>query len=105
MPHFLAALDGDRSTEFQYILEALYFLHSLVDEAESLKEEAQFTAIVATITRHLEAFLSSGKRPISTQRHFELAVLSIILALRDKDMGLCMTAIQNLQHEQIAVVK
>ena len=36
LPHFLQALDGDKSNEFQYILEGLYFLHSLVDEAESL---------------------------------------------------------------------
>ena len=49
---------ADRSTDFQYVLEALYFLHSLVDEAESLNEEAQFTAIVQTVARHLEVFLS-----------------------------------------------
>ena len=66
LPHFLAALDADRSTDFQYVLEALYFLHSLVDEAESLREETQFTAIVQTITRHLEVFLWSGRRPVST---------------------------------------
>ena len=90
------AMDADRSTEFTYILEALYFLHSLVDESDSLDEEIQFTAIVQTIARHLEVFMKSTKKQSSSQRHFELAVLSIILALRDKDMGLCMTAIMSL---------
>ena len=46
LPHFLQAFDSDRSNDFQYILEGLYFLHSLVDEAESLNEEPQFNAIV-----------------------------------------------------------
>ena len=40
LPHFLAAFDRDRSNDFQYILEGLYFMHSLVDEATSLNEEA-----------------------------------------------------------------
>ena len=40
------AMDADRSTEFAYVLEALYFLHSLVDESDSLDEEIQYTAIV-----------------------------------------------------------
>ena len=66
LPHFLAAFDVERSADFQYILEGLYFLHSLVDEAESLNEEAQFIAIVHTVAVHLESFLSSGKRPLST---------------------------------------
>ena len=40
LPHFLAAFDADKSNDSQYILEGLYFLHSLVDEATSLNEEA-----------------------------------------------------------------
>lgn len=39
LPKFVMAMDADRSTEFTYVLEALYFLHSLVDESDSLDEE------------------------------------------------------------------
>ena len=62
LPKFVMAMDADRSTEFQYILESLYFLHSLVDESDSLEEEIQFTAIVQTIARHLEVFMKSSKK-------------------------------------------
>jgi len=105
LPHFLAAFDRDGANDFQYILEGLYFLHSLVDEASSLSEEAQFCAIIQTVANHLQTFLTSGKRPVSTQRHFELAALSVILALRDKNTGLCITAIVNLPPDQITIAK
>ena len=49
--------------------------------------------------------MSSGKRPISTQRHFELAALSVILALKEINLGLCMTGIQNLSNEQLNVIR
>ena len=40
LPHFLNVFQGERSIEFAYILEAMSFLHQLVEASEDLSEPA-----------------------------------------------------------------
>ena len=116
LPHFLNVYQNERSIEFAYILEAMSFMHQLVQASEDLNEPAQFEYITQTVGQHLENYLKYNRKEKTeldmmirttvsktggAQKHMEIVSLRLLISLREKSEQLCMPAIMDLPPNQI----